>query len=111
MGANGSVAHADTINDITVAGKVEDKLDPSETQKDQTQAQTAESTSQASVASAENQNGETQRGQVQEGSRANAGVQTATANDAHAQAGMTKQEPAAPSQQTASVSAFAEPFV
>lgn len=37
MGANGSVAHADTINDATVAGKVEDKLDPSETHKDQTQ--------------------------------------------------------------------------
>ena len=102
MGANGSVAHADTINNnatATVAGKVEDKLDPSETHKDQKQTQTAESTSQASVASAE----KTQRGQVQEGSRANAGVQTATANDAHAQAGMTKQEPAAPSQQTAAV--------
>ena len=55
MGANGSVAHADTINDATVVGKAsssaEDKSDPSETQtasKDQTQAQTAESTSQAS---------------------------------------------------------------
>ncbi|WP_236160824.1 YSIRK-type signal peptide-containing protein, partial [Lactobacillus delbrueckii] len=60
MGANGSVAHADTINDTTVAGKVEDKLDPSETHKDQTQAQTAESTSQASVASAEKQDGEAQ---------------------------------------------------
>ena len=38
MGANGSVAHADTINNnatATVAGKVEDKLDPSETHKDQ----------------------------------------------------------------------------
>ncbi|MGN9009840.1 GbpC/Spa domain-containing protein [Lactobacillus amylovorus] len=34
MGANGSVAHADPINDTTVAGKVEDK-----THKDQTQAQ------------------------------------------------------------------------
>ena len=38
MGVNGSVAHADTINDTTVAGKVEDKLDP---HKDLTQAQTA----------------------------------------------------------------------
>ncbi|MDB6243880.1 YSIRK-type signal peptide-containing protein, partial [Lactobacillus amylovorus] len=61
MGANGSVAHADTINDATVAGKVE----KSGTQKDQTQAQTVESTSQASVASAEKQNGEAQKGQAQ----------------------------------------------
>ncbi|MCT3596834.1 YSIRK-type signal peptide-containing protein, partial [Lactobacillus amylovorus] len=114
MGANGSVAHADTINDATVAGKVEDKLDPSETHKDQTQAQTAESTSQASVASAEKQNGEAQKGQAQvavananqaekkqaqEGSIANAEVQTATANDA--QADVEKQEPAAQSQQNA----------
>ena len=60
MGANGSVARADTNNNATVAEKVEDKLDPSETHKDQTQAQTAESTSQASVASAEKQNGEAQ---------------------------------------------------
>ena len=113
MGANGSVAHADTINNnatATVAGKAsssaENKSDPSKTQmasKDQKQTQTAESTSQASVASAEKQNGEAQNGQVQEGSRANVGVQTATANDAHAQAGMTKQEPAAPSQPTAAV--------
>ncbi|MDB6262898.1 Rib/alpha-like domain-containing protein, partial [Lactobacillus amylovorus] len=116
MGANGSVAHADTINDTTVAVKAsssaENKSDPSKTQmasKDQKQAQTAESTSQASVASAENQNGETQKGQVQEGSRANAGVQTATANDAHGQAGMTKQEPAAPSQQTASQAQVSAP--
>ena len=65
MGANGSVAHADTINDATVVGKGEDKLDPSETHKDQTQAQTAESTSQASVASSEKQNGEAQNGQAQ----------------------------------------------
>ena len=109
MGANGSVAHADTINDKTVAGKVEDKLDPSETHKDQTQAQTAESTSQASVASAEKQNGEAQAAvadvnqaenkQAQEGGSANAEAQTTTANDA--QADVAKQEPAAQSQQTA----------
>lgn len=109
MGANGSVAHADTINDATVAGKVEDKLDPSETHKDQTQAQTAESTSQASVASAEKQNGEAQAAvadvnqaenkQAQEGGSANAKAQTTTANDA--QADVAKQEPAAQSQQTA----------
>ena len=86
MGANGSVVHADTgtvNNDATetVVGKAssgaEDNSDPSETQ------------------TASNGQTQTQRGQVQEGSRANAGVQTATANDAHAQAGMTKQEPAA----------------
>ncbi|MDB6254728.1 YSIRK-type signal peptide-containing protein, partial [Lactobacillus amylovorus] len=121
MGANGSVAHADTINDATVVGKAsssaEDKSDPSETQtasKDQTQAQTAESTSQASVASAEKQNGEAQNGQAQaavadanqaenkqaqEDDSANAEAQTATANDA--QADVEKQEPAAQSQQTA----------
>ena len=109
MGANGSVAHADTINDKTVAGKVEDKLDPSETHKDQTQAQTAESTSQASVASAEKQNGEAQAAvadvnqaenkQAQEGGSANAKAQTTTANDA--QADVAKQEHAAQSQQTA----------
>ncbi|WP_236157636.1 mucin-binding protein [Lactobacillus delbrueckii] len=109
MGANGSVAHADTINDTTVAGKVEDKLDPSETHKDQTQAQTAESTSQASVASAEKQDGEAQAAvadvnqaenkQAQEGDSANAEAQTTTANDA--QADVAKQEPAAQSQQTA----------
>ncbi|MDB6265069.1 YSIRK-type signal peptide-containing protein, partial [Lactobacillus amylovorus] len=114
MGANGSVAHADTINDATVAGKVEDKLDPSETHKDQTQAQTAESTSQASVASAEKQNGEAQKGQAQvavananqavkkqaqEVDSANAEAQTATANDA--QADVAKQEPAAQSKQPA----------
>lgn len=114
MGANGSVAHADTINNATVAEKVEDKLDPSETHKDQTQAQTAESTSQASVASAEKQNGEAQKGQAQvavananqaEKKQAqkvdsdNAEAQTATANDA--QADVAKQEPAAQSQQTA----------
>jgi LPXTG-motif cell wall-anchored protein len=109
MGANGSVAHADTINDTTVAGKVWDKLDPSETHKDQTQAQTAESTSQASVASAEKQNGEAQAAvadvnqaenkQAQEGGSANAKAQTTTANDA--QADVAKQEPAAQSQQTA----------
>jgi chemotaxis protein histidine kinase CheA len=109
MGANGSVAHADTINDKTVAGKVEDKLDPSETHKDQTQAQTAESTSQASVASAEKQNGEAQAAvadvnqaenkQAQEGGSANAKVQTTTTNDA--QADVAKQEPAAQSQPTA----------
>lgn len=103
MGANGSVAHADTINDATTtvaekaSSSAENKSDLSKTQmasKDQKQTQTAESTSQASVASAE----KTQRGQVQEGSRANAGVQTATANDA--QADVAKQEPAAQSQQT-----------
>lgn len=109
MGANGSVAHADTINDTTVAGKVEDKLDLSETHKDQTQAQTAESTSQASVASAEKQDGEAQAAvadvnqaenkQAQEGDSANAEAQTTTANDA--QADVAKQEPAAQSQQTA----------
>ena len=111
MGANGSVAHADTINDTTVAGKVEDKLDPSETHKDQTQAQTAESTSQASVASAEKQNGEAQNGQgqdaaavateanqaenkqVQKGDSANVEAQPTTASDA--QADVAKQEPAA----------------
>lgn len=106
MGANGSVAHADTINDKTVAGKVEDKLDPSETHKDQTQAQTAESTRQASVASAEKQNGEAQKGQAQ--------VAVANANQAEkkqaqevgsanvdAQADVAKQEPAAQSQQPA----------
>ena len=116
MGANGSVAHADTINGATVAvnasSSAENKSDSSKTQmasKDQEQTQTAESTSQDAAASAEKQNGETQNGQVQEGSRANAGVQTATANDAHAQAGMTKQEPAAPSQQTASQAKVSAP--
>ncbi|MBM6973156.1 YSIRK-type signal peptide-containing protein, partial [Lactobacillus gallinarum] len=116
MGANGSVAHADTNNNATVAGKVEDKLDPSETHKDQTQAQTAESTSQASVASAEKQNGEAQKGQAQVAvananqaekkqaqkvDSADAEAQTPTANDAHAQADVAKQESAAQSQQTA----------
>ena len=116
MGANGSVAHADTINDATVAGKGEDKLDPSEMHKDQTQAQTAEATSQTSVASAEKQNGEAQKGQAQvavananqaenkqaqEVDSTNAEAQTATANDAHAQADVAKQEPTAQSQQTA----------
>ena len=116
MGANGSVAHADTNNNATVAEKVEDKLDPSETHKDQTQAQTAESTSQAFVASAEKQNGEAQKGQAQVAvananqaekkqaqkvDSANAEAQTPTANDAHAQADVAKQEPAAQSQQTA----------
>ncbi|WP_156400651.1 YSIRK-type signal peptide-containing protein, partial [Lactobacillus gallinarum] len=96
MGANGSVAHADTINDTTVAGKVEDKLDPSETHKDQTQAQTAESTSQASVASAEKQNGKSQAAvadvnqaenkQAQEGDSANAEEQASTAGQASAAA-------------------------
>ena len=41
MGANGSVAHADTINGATVAVKAENKSDPSETpmaSKDQKQA-------------------------------------------------------------------------
>ena len=98
MGANGSVAHADTIDDATVAGKASSAEDPSETlmasqmaSKDQKQAQTAESTSQASVASAEKQNGEAQNGQdqaavadanqaenkqAQEGSNANAEGQT-----------------------------------
>ena len=103
MSANSSVAHADTINDATVAGKVEDKLDPSETHKDQTQAQTPESTRQASVASAEKQNGEAQAAvadvnqaenkQAQEGDSANAEAPTTTANDA--QADVTKQESAA----------------
>ncbi|MFR0613988.1 GbpC/Spa domain-containing protein, partial [Lactobacillus porci] len=109
MGANGSVAHADTNNDATVAVNAENPSETPMASKDQEQTQTAESTSQASVASAEKQNGEAQRGQVQEGSRANAGVQTATANDAHAQAGMTKQEPAAPSQQTASQAKVSAP--
>ncbi|MFK3588449.1 YSIRK-type signal peptide-containing protein, partial [Lactobacillus sp. 23-2] len=108
MGVNGSVAHADTINDTPVAGKVEDKLDPSETHKDQTQAQTAESTSQASVASAEKQNGKAQAAvadvnqaenkQAQEGGSANDEVQTTTSNDAKAD--VAKQEPAAQSQPT-----------
>ena len=116
MGANGSVARADTNNNATVAEKVEDKLDPSETHKDQTQAQTAESTSQASVASAEKQNGEAQKGQAQVAvananqaekkqaqkvDSANAEAQTPTANDAHAQVDVAKQELAAQSQQTA----------
>ena len=77
MGANGSVAHADTINGATVAvnasSSAENKSDSSKTQmasKDQEQTQTAESTSQEAAASAEKQNGETQNGQVQEGSRA-----------------------------------------
>ena len=97
MGANGSVAHADTINDATatVAGKAssaENKSDPSETQmasEDQKQAQTAESTSQASVASAEKQNGEAQ-------------AAVADVNQAeNKQADVAKQESAAQSQQTA----------
>ena len=118
MGANGSVAHADTINDTTVAVKAsssaENKSDPSKTQmasKDQKQTQTAESTSQASVASAEKQNGEAQSGQgqdaaavateanqaenkqVQKGDSANVEAQPTTASDA--QADVAKQEPAA----------------
>ena len=64
MSANGSVAHADTINDVNAAGKTsnnsaEDNSDPSETQKaseDQTQSQPAEATSQASEENAEKQN-------------------------------------------------------
>ncbi|WP_353536011.1 YSIRK-type signal peptide-containing protein, partial [Lactobacillus amylovorus] len=95
MGANGSVAHADTINNTTVAGKAssaENKSDPSETQmasEDQKQAQTAESTSQASVASAEKQNGEAQ-------------AAVADVNQAeNKQADVAKQESAAQSQQTA----------
>ena len=118
MSANGSVAHADTINDTTVAVKAsssaENKSDPSKTQmasKDQKQTQTAESTSQASVASAEKQNGEAQSGQgqdaaavateanqaenkqVQKGDSANVEAQPTTASDA--QADVAKQEPAA----------------
>ena len=72
MGANGSVAHADTNNNATttVAEKASSSAEnnPSKTQmasKDQKQTQTAESTSQASVASAEKQNGEAQNGQAQ----------------------------------------------
>ena len=95
MGANGSVAHADTINDATVAGKVEDKLDPSETHKDQTQAQNGQGQDAASVVTGANQT------KNKEGSSANAEAQTPTANDAHAQADVAKQEPAAQSQQTA----------
>ena len=93
MGANGSVAHADTINNTTVAGKVEDKLDPSETHKDQTQAQNGQGQDAASVVTGANQT------KNKEGSSANAEAQTATANDA--QADVAKQEPAAQSQQTA----------
>ncbi|MDB6270308.1 mucin-binding protein, partial [Lactobacillus amylovorus] len=96
MGANGSVAHADTINDATVAGKVEN--DPSETQtasNGQTQSQNGQGQDAASVVTGANQT------KNKEGSSANAEAQTPTANDAHAQADVAKQEPAAQSQQTA----------
>ena len=93
MSANSSVAHADTINDATVAGKVEDKLDPSETHKDQTQAQNGQGQDAASVVTGANQT------KNKEVDSANAEAQTATANDA--QADVAKQEPAAQSQQTA----------
>ena len=94
MGANGSVAHADTINDATVAGKVEN--DPSETQtvsNGQTQSQNEQGQDAASVVTGANQT------KNKEGSSDNAEAQTATANDA--QADVAKQEPAAQSQQTA----------
>lgn len=94
MGANGSVAHADTINDATVAGKVEN--DPSETQtvsNGQTQSQNGQGQDAASVVTGANQT------KNKEGSSDNAEAQTATANDA--QADVAKQEPAAQSQQTA----------
>ncbi|MFD3268476.1 GbpC/Spa domain-containing protein, partial [Lactobacillus johnsonii] len=70
MGANGSVAHADTINDAT-----------------------------ATVAGKASRSADTENKQAQEGDSANAEAQTTTANDA--QADVAKQEPAAPSQQTA----------
>ena len=129
MGANGSVAHADTINGATVAVKAsssdENKSDPSETpmaSKDQKQAQTPESTSQASVASAENQNGETQRGQGQdaasvatkanqtknkEGGSDNVEAQPTTPNNAKAD--VAKQEPVAPTRQTATQAKVSAP--
>lgn len=94
MGANGSVAHADTINDATVAGKVEN--DPSETQtvsNGQTQSQNEQGQDAASVVTGANQT------KNKEGRSDNAEAQTATANDA--QADVAKQEPAAQSQQTA----------
>lgn len=94
MGANGSVAHADTINDATVAGKVEN--DPSETQtvsNGQTQSQNGQGQDAASVVTGANQT------KNKEGSSDNAEAQMATANDA--QADVAKQEPAAQSQQTA----------
>lgn len=94
MGANGSVAHADTINDATVAGKVEN--DPSETQtvsNGQTQSQNEQGQDAASVVTGANQ---TKNKEVDSD---NAEAQTATANDA--QADVAKQEPAAQSQQTA----------
>lgn len=65
MGANGSVAHADTINDATVAGKVEDKLDPSETHKDQTQSQNGQGQDAASVVTGANQTKKQRRQQRQ----------------------------------------------
>ncbi|MDD6865344.1 MAG: Rib/alpha-like domain-containing protein, partial [Lactobacillus sp.] len=83
MSANSSVAHADTINDATVAGKVEDKLDPSETHKYQTQAQNGQGQDATEADQAENK-------QVQKGDSANA----------DAQADVTKQESAAQSQQS-----------
>lgn len=89
MSANSSVAHADTINDATVAGKVEDKLDPSETHKDQTQAQNGQGQDAASVVTGANQT------KNKEVDSTNAEAQTATANDA--QADVAKQEPAAQS--------------
>ena len=94
MGANGSVAHADTINDATVAGKVEN--DPSETQtasNGQMQSQNGQGQDAASVVTGANQT------KNKEVDSANAEAQTATANDA--QADVAKQEPAAQSQQTA----------
>ena len=96
MGANGSVAHAATINDATVAEKVEN--DPSGTQtasNGQTQSQNGQGQDAASVVTGANQT------KNKEGSSVNAEAQTATANDAHAQADVAKQEPAAQSQQTA----------
>ena len=54
MGANGSVAHADTINDTTVARKVEDKLDSSETHNDQPQARSGQDQDAAEVANEAN---------------------------------------------------------
>lgn len=83
MGANGSVAHADTINNATV-----------EKQNGEAQAAVADANQ------AENK-------QVQKGDSANVEAQPTTANDA--QADVAKQEPAAPSQQAASQAKVSAP--
>lgn len=93
MSANGSVAHADTINDVNAAGKTsnnsaEDNSDPSETQKaseDQTQSQPAEATSQASEENAEKQNTASEAtqadaSQAEQGQSQNAGNASDVAN-------------------------------